>query len=189
MKNENCNDWKSRLSEYADGTLDLRRSLNVQDHIANCTACARIVRDFESTAALLHTLPARPLSVNFEANLARRLSEAQQRPQKAYWLTEIIARLNPRVLRPALALGTAAIALGGVVFLTHPPPIAQTSATGQTLQSLDQGLVSQCVEQHQSYVAAQPLADWSAQNLAGHYDKTNASDTLRNASVPSADSL
>jgi anti-sigma factor RsiW len=51
----NCSDTRNLSHAYADGELDLVRSLEVEQHLENCTACAGVHRDLQALRAALHS--------------------------------------------------------------------------------------------------------------------------------------
>lgn len=185
----NCETLKPLVSEYIDGRLSPARSRQVRTHLDGCPECARLAQELQTLGGLLRSLPAAQTSADFDAGLARRIARTRRPSPAQVWLQRIGNALcpSPTLLRPALALGSAAAAAAvavGVVYFERPitpPPVPLVST------SIDRPLVSQCVEQHRSYVAAQPLSDIAAQNLASQVDGTDtlASDT----SMPDEDSL
>ena len=161
-----CKTIQPLIVEYADGVLDLGRRAQVQTHLDECAACARQAREMAATQALLRALPPQRTSAQFEARLAERLAQARRPEPRSSWAERLAARLPmpTRALRPALALCAAAAAVIGVILYPSQTPIVSPPAPVAT----ESALVSQCVAQHQSDVAAQPLSDPAAQNLTTH---------------------
>ncbi len=186
----NCQSVKPILSEFADDTLDAAVAWQVQTHLSGCVSCGQIARDFESTKRMLHALPAAAPSVGFDAALAQRLA-LTRRPAAPVqtWRTKIAAVFAPpfatpaRRLRPALALGMAAAAGTAVFFFPvrspNPVPVA-------AIRSADPAFVADCVAQHHRDAAAEPLADLSAQSLAGSLDNSASgnSNSENTAALP-----
>lgn len=163
-----CEMCKPLLSEYTDGRLNAERRDQVQAHLTQCADCAALVRDFGALGGLLRGLPVSQTSPQFEARLAERLAQAGSPPQQAPWLRRLGALLRPQPLlwRPALALGAAAAAIAGMIAFQHPnPPM-------EPLPLPEGALVTHCVQQHRSYVGAQPLSDIAAQSLANQLDES-----------------
>lgn len=164
----NCTVNKQLISEYVDGHLDRKQQGQVRTHLTACPECEALARDMEKMGALLRGLPASQLSPQFDSRLAQRLAGMQsvRRPSR---LSRAIAALlpQPRIWRPALALGAAAAGIAGAALFWHP------TSSQNTIPAVPEGvLVTHCVQQHRSYVGAQPLSDIAAQNLANQLDQT-----------------
>lgn len=171
----NCQTVKPLLSEFINETLDASAAWQVQTHLSGCAECARISRDFDASKRLLQALPPAAPSAGFDAALMQRLA-LTRRPDAPVqtWRTRLAAvfAAPPRLLRPALALGAAVAVAGSAAFLfpVHP----RTPAPAITAHSADPAFVADCVAQHHRDTAAEPLADLSAQTLAGNLDNSNA---------------
>ncbi len=176
----NCQTVKPLLSEFTDETLEASAAWQVQTHLSGCADCARISRDFEASKRLLQALPPAAPSAGFDAALMQRLALTRRpAPPVQTWRTKLAAVFAPqftgspaRRLRPALALGVAVAAGSAVFFPVHPPMPVPAPA----VHSADPAFVADCVAQHHRDVAAEPLADLSAQTLAGNLDNPAASD-------------
>jgi anti-sigma factor RsiW len=183
----NCQSVKPLLSDFADETLDASAMWQVQTHLSGCPECARISRDLEAMKRILFALPAQTPSAGFDSALTQRLA-LTRRPAAAprTWHTKIAAVFAPRFaspaqrLRPALALGLV-IAAGSFAVLLPGQHPASTSAVA--VRGADPAFVAECVAQHHRDAAAEPLADLSAQTLAGSLDGSAPPDA-----APSADS-
>ncbi len=168
-----CTLYRPLVSEWADGTLDPAAVHQVQRHLDTCPECARLAREFQSLRGLLRGLPPAHTSAGFEASLTARLQAARTRQTPfahlGQWLYAV--RLSPTLLRPALALGAAAAAVGIIAVqqvISIPPQTAQSAAPSAVLS--DRSLVQRCVAQQRSEAVAQPLSDPAAQNLASRLD-------------------
>ncbi|MBV9851094.1 MAG: zf-HC2 domain-containing protein [Armatimonadetes bacterium] len=159
----NCDTIRPWIIEYGDGDLDADRRARVEAHLNGCADCAQLARQMAATRGLLRALPPQRTSAQFEARLAERLARTQRPVPREGWLERLAAswRVPPRALRPALALGAAAVAAVGIALHPSPPTVLPPPVPIAT----ESALVSQCVAQHQSDVAAQPLSDPAAQNL------------------------
>ena len=159
----NCNAIQLLLPDFSDNLLDASRQAAVRAHLAACADCAGLAKAQEETRGLLRALPPRQASAQFEARLADRLALVRRPAPRAAWWERAAAslRVPPRALRPALALCAAAVAVVGVTLRPASHPV--NPSVGPVLS--ENTLVSQCVAQHQTDVAAQPLADPAAQNL------------------------
>jgi len=163
------------LSEFTDETLDASAAWQVQTHLSGCAECTRIFRDFEASKLLLQAIPPAAPSAGFDAALMQRLALTRRPAAPAQtWRTKLAAVFVPltvspgRRLRPALALGAAVVVAGSatLLFPVHPP----TPAPALAVHSADPAFVADCVAQHHRDTAAEPLADLSAQTLAGNLD-------------------
>lgn len=165
----NCRTVKPLLSEFMDERLDVSTAWQVQTHISECSDCGSVFRDLETLCRKMQALPTRYPSVSFDAALAQRLALTRRPEKRQTWRDQIAAALRRHfpLLRPAFALGVAVTAVGGVLLLpTHP----QSVDTSAAVRNADHAFVAECVAQRRSDAAGEPLADPSAQNLAGHLD-------------------
>ena len=160
----NCKTTQTWMVEYADDVLDAGRRVQVQVHLAECAECARLSREIAATRGLLRALPPRQTSAQFEARLAERLAQSRRPASRASWIERLAAglRMPPRALRPAFALCAGAVAVVAALLSPTPTRVPPTTPVPPVSES---ALVSQCVAQHQSAAAAQPLSDPAAQNL------------------------
>ena len=184
----NC-DMKPLISEYVDGTLAPDQRRRVHAHLEECASCNRLAADFRAMGLLLHGLPTAQMSAAFDSRLAERLAQTRRPSPLASWLRRAGSVLwpAPSVRRPALALGAAMLVTAGIVF--HPQPLGPVApGTTPSAAAFDTPLVTHCVEQHRSYVAAQPLSDIAAQNLATQLD-SSGSLTSDGSAAPEEDNL
>ena len=188
----NCQSVKPLLSEFADETLDVSAAWQVQTHLSGCPGCARILRDLEAMTRMLSALPSQAPSAAFDAALAQRLAltrrpAPQARPASQPWHTKIASVFASHLaspvqrLRPALALGLVVAAGSFAAFLP-----GQRSATlaPAVVRGADPSFVADCVAQHHRDAAAEPLADLSAQTLAGSLDGSAPPDAGSPADAP-----
>lgn len=184
----NCEKTKFLLCDFQDERLDAGTAWQIQNHLAECSACAEVSRTMQEVSGLLRALPTRKTSAQFDAKLAERIALVRRPDPRPSWPARLRHLLpSPSLLRPILGLGAAAGIAGVAFFATPtgvvPPPLAATAAS-------DGSLVSHCLQQHQSDVAAQPLSDWAAQDLAGHLDSAdNAAPAAPEAAPLSAEDI
>ncbi len=179
----NCNRVYSLLMEFADDTLDAGTAWQVQTHLSDCDACGKLHQELSSVQKLLHTLPPAAPSAGFDAMLAQRL--ALTRRPAALPPPSFRTKLTSRRLRPALALSLV-IAAGTFAAFGHghtPEPPALPA-----VHAADPAFVADCVAQHHRDAAAEPLADLSAQTLAGNLDSAPA-DSSADPNAPADSSL
>ncbi len=165
-----CDRVKPLLSEFADETLDVSTAWQIQTHLAGCEACHELSREFQGLRGMLHSLPVRQPSAQFEASLAQRLAFTRRPETQLPWRDRLSSAFPFGLrLRPALALGFALSSAAAFLWL----PIHPSSAPAvPAAHGMDQAFVADCVAQHRREAAAEPLADLAAQNLAGHLDNT-----------------
>ncbi len=178
-----CQTIQPLLSEFQDDHLDARTAWDVQTHVAGCAACAQTQRELFKLRDALHALPAPTLSAGFEAALAERLAFTRRPVTSsgtASWKNRMATLFaNPPVwrLRPMLAFGAAGAAAAlGLFFLPAPAPPALPPNAAQAAP-VDRAFVAECVAQRRREAAGEPLADLSAQNLAGHLDTAPTDNT------------
>lgn len=171
----NCKTVKPLLSEFVDERLDAATAWQVQTHVSQCAACGPLLHDLEALRRKMQALPTRQPSANFEAALAQRLALTRRPEKRQTWRDKIAGALRrpAPLLRPALALGIAVTAVGGVLLLPSHPRVVATPAA---VRSADHAFVADCLAQRRSDAAGEPLGDLSAQNLAGHLDNTTAGE-------------
>ena len=164
----NCNRVHPLLTEFADDTLDAGTAWQVQTHLSGCDSCRMLHRELASVTKLLHTLPAAAPSAGFDAALAQRLALTRRpaAPASTFRTMPTLKRL-----RPALALS---LALAAGTFAAFYPSRTPQPTTAVTVHAADPAFVADCVAQHHRDAAAEPLADLSAQTLAGSLDSAPA---------------
>lgn len=188
----NCETIQPLLSEFQDDHLDAQTAWDVQTHVAGCAACAQTQRELSKLRDALHALPVPTLSAGFDAALAERLAFTRRPATSsgtASWKNRLAALFVPppaRRLRPVLAFGAAGAAAAlGLFFLPAPAPPALPPAVVQSA-TIDHAFVAECVAQRRREAAGEPLADLSAQNLAGHLDAAPADSTLADSAPTDA---
>jgi anti-sigma factor RsiW len=115
------------LLSYSARRLDAERKVALEAHMASCEAC----REFrDSQSALWETLDqweARPVPLDFDRRLYRKIEEQQQ----LGWWARIFGSGRPMFLRPALPLAATACLLLVAGFIIDTPgrapaPVADT---------------------------------------------------------------
>ena len=186
-----CLRVKSLLSEFADEKLDAGTAWLVQTHLSGCDTCGRIHHELSAVRQMLQTLPTATPSAGFDAALAQRLA-LTRRPAALppTFRTRLSSFWTPRRLRPTLALS---LVLGvGVLTALLPGHISPTPPPTPTIavsHSADPAFVADCVAQHHRDAAAEPLADLSAQTLAGSLDSAPVENVPTSVDTPADSSL
>ncbi len=115
------------LLSYSARRLDAERKVALEAHMASCESC----REFrDSQSALWETLDrweVRPVSLDFDRRLYRKIEEQQQ----LGWWARIFGSGRPMFLRPALPLAATACLLLVAGFIIDTPgrapaPVADT---------------------------------------------------------------
>lgn len=192
----NCKNIKSMLVEFADERLDAATAWQVQTHLSNCADCQRISHDLEAVRQMVQMLPAQGPSARFDDALAQRLA-LTRRPDAAPRtprprLDTLLSRIVPSrpvfpALRPTLALGLVLAAGAFAAFFPLPSTVPATPSAAA--RAADPAFVADCVAQHHRDTAAEPLADLSAQSLAGSLDGSVSPEQASEISTPSDSSL
>jgi anti-sigma factor RsiW len=92
----NCNQSRDLLHPYLDGELDLVRSLEVEEHLQACPACASALQELQALrsalgdAALYHRAPAL-LRERIRASLRKSRPAGRRRPWLAVAVTGAVA--------------------------------------------------------------------------------------------------
>lgn len=179
----NCQNVKPLLTQFTDETLNAAAAWQVQTHLSGCAACAAAARDLAAVKRLMQTLPSKTPSAGFDAALAERLALTRRpaSPLPLPWRTRLAHSLcsllaaPPRRSRPALALG--AILAAGIFTAAFTAHTAAPPAPAAAVRGADPSFVADCVAQHHRDAASEPLADLSAQTLAGSLDSSASSDS------------
>lgn len=174
-----CKKIQANLGEYVDGALPSDEAWRVKMHLSSCAVCDQAARELSGTVALLQSLPRQDTPAGFEQALARRLADVALQPRRSS-LSERIGNwwTLPRRVRPATlatagalaALAPAAILVfssanhGGATSPVHSPGARTPSLVRASTASSD--FVQQCLDEHSTYAAADPLGDQTAVILA-----------------------
>lgn len=114
------------LLSYSARRLDAETASMLEAHMASCSAC-REFRDSQTALwATLDEWEARPVSLDFDRRLYRRIEEQQQ----LGWWARLFGPARPMFLRPALPLAATACLLlvAGFIIDTpvrRPAPVAE----------------------------------------------------------------
>ena len=186
----NCPRVESLLSEFADEKLDAGTAWLVQAHLSGCDACGKLHRELSAVRRMLQTLPAATPSTGFDAALAQRLALARLPvATPPTFRTKVVSFWTTQRLRPALALslvlGVGAFAALFPAHVSTPPP----SPAITVFHTADPAFVADCVAQHHRDAAAEPLADLSAQTLAGRLDSAPPENAPASTDTPADSSL
>jgi anti-sigma factor RsiW len=178
-----CKKIQANLGEYVDGALASEEAWRVKLHLASCAVCDQAARELSGTVALLQSLPRQDTTAGFEQALARRLADVALQPRQPSFAERVrdAWTLPQRARRPA-TLGALFAALVPVAVLvvtsvnhtaTLVPPeatVAGVPAASVTrnaaVMAPGADFVQQCLDEHSTYAAADPLSDQTAVMLA-----------------------
>lgn len=122
------------LLSYSARRLDPASVTELEAHMASCAAC----REFrDSQGALWETLDqweARPVSLDFDRRLYRKIEEQQQ----VGWWSRIFGPSRPMFLRPALPLAATACLLLVVGLIIDTPERRAPVAEGPQVHEVEQ---------------------------------------------------
>ncbi|MGD0075282.1 MAG: zf-HC2 domain-containing protein [Candidatus Binataceae bacterium] len=113
----NCSEIAPLLGCFEDSELDPHEMQEVARHLAQCDACEAALNEFESIGNHLRAVAIQPPMANFVTNVQRRIDKASVPLPVRIRLS--LDRLSER-WAAALALPTAALALGAWVLLFAP---------------------------------------------------------------------
>jgi len=135
------------ITDYIDGTLDVRERAEIDRHLESCAACRRLVEDFREIKAAAASLDLREPPVRSWTRLERAI-KLEERPS--------VARRSPAWVQPrhlAWLAAAAALVLATAVGLTFIPngarraaPAANTAAQSAAADAASANASAQSVE-------------------------------------------
>jgi anti-sigma factor RsiW len=178
-----CKKIQGLLGEYVDDALASEDAWRVKLHLASCAVCDQAARELSGTVALLQSLPRQDTPAGFEQALARRLADVALQPRQPSFAERVRdAWTLPRRARRPATLGALLAALVPVAVLvvtsanrtaTLVPPAATVpgvpaASVTHRAAAMAPGadFVQQCLDEHSTYAAADPLGDQTAVILA-----------------------
>jgi anti-sigma factor RsiW len=140
----NCKDAQTLIHGYVDGELDLVKSLEIEQHIQECPACAQAL-------AGLHALRAAVNKSSLYYHATPGLAQRVQRSVRATSQAGRTPRLHLRRL-PAVAASVALVAAGGWALLRVLP--ARSAGAFLTQELVASHVRSQMLPSHRFDVAS-----------------------------------
>jgi hypothetical protein len=122
-----CADLEALICEYVDGTLPADARVQVEDHLADCRACAELARDgraavdFMERAAVVDPPPELLTRILFQASGT--LASASGGSGFRRWLRRTV---HP-ILQPRFAMGMAMTILSFAMLARYVVPLRQLS--------------------------------------------------------------
>jgi len=114
----NCNDVQHLIDGYVDGELDLVRSLEIEEHLQQCTSCKQA---YESRQVLRRDLKQGNFYYYAPATLQKRIQSSLQKTS-----TPPLRIITRRTLVAAAALTLLVILAWSTLRLLLPPPASNT---------------------------------------------------------------
>ena len=140
----NCADLEILICDYVDGTLPASRKAEVERHLAECPACAELVRDsaaavaFMDTAAEVGPPPELVTRILFEAPWR------QNKPAVKGLGSRLNGWLSP-ILQPKFAMG-AAMTILSFSILSQLAPVRQLRASDLEPKAVWRGLENRAMD-------------------------------------------
>src|SRR5882724_1571416 len=110
-----CTNMESRILGYVDGRLKDSERVEMEKHLAACTACKVRVQEFRSVSALLDEMPMVEPSPAFDVRVRARMAAEPVRQSWWAWM-----RPSPRI---AFAASMLLLAMLWVRYDAHPPTL------------------------------------------------------------------
>jgi hypothetical protein len=103
-----CAELEILLCDYLDGTLPHPQGIALEEHLAECSACAQLAADVEGAAEFLEKVPAADPPAEL---LTRIVHQAPRGPQRSNqgpsWWRKLFSGWVEGVLQPRYAMGMA----------------------------------------------------------------------------------
>ncbi|HEV2471777.1 MAG TPA: zf-HC2 domain-containing protein, partial [Chthonomonadales bacterium] len=152
-----------------DNALSARDALEMEGHLAGCTACAEQYRQMEATVSLLHSAEQSDTSDGFMARLHARLDEIEiSAAPAASWKERLSAWISamrqPLIVRRAPALGLGVAMAGLLAFVLFSGP----SNTSEPAAKLLPPPPVESMGRHVALTASNPFDDPVAAKLDAH---------------------
>lgn len=148
------------LLDYAHGTLDAARRIELDRHVENCLECRRLVEAQRTVYAALDDWTAPEVSADFDQRLYARI--AAEKP--SFWRSMFWQRWLPVTpiawWKPAVPVALAALALSAIFVVRTPNPTLTPSATQKqmTMGKADLDQVEQTVDDLDLLAPATPAS-------------------------------
>ena len=136
IESAECQQTRTRLSDYMENTLSGREAWNVEKHLTACPPCSQYLREMQATVSLLQMAPRLDTSDDFMARLHAQLDAVEPAAQSplarfAGWrdrMADFGALLrSPRI--PALSLSLSAVALVAALAVNQLAPGTKPAET------------------------------------------------------------
>lgn len=105
-----CAELEILLCDYLDGTLPHRQGIELEEHLAACSACAELAADVEGATAFLEKVPAAVPPPELLTRILHQAPQSAQRseqPERPSWWRRLFGGWVEGVLQPRYAMGMA----------------------------------------------------------------------------------
>src|SRR5579862_8849601 len=111
------------LVDYCSGALSEARAAEIEQHIAECAECRRMVEAQRELWRTLDRFTAPEVSPNFDARLYARIAREQSAPLWKQWARRIFVPPVPLAMwKPAVSLAAACAVLAVALVVRTPNP-------------------------------------------------------------------
>jgi anti-sigma factor RsiW len=143
-----CTNMESRILGYVDERLKDSERLEMEKHLAACTACSVRVNEFRAVSGLLDEMPMVEPSPAFDVRVRARMAAE---PVKESWWAWL--RPSPRIAFAASMLLLATVWLGYNSHNVSPLPITPEEADASMMQDIS------VMEDHDALSDFEPLKE------------------------------
>jgi len=103
-----CPEVEILLCDYLEGTLPHRQGIELEEHLAACSACAELARDVEAATAFLDAVPAAEPPAELLTRILHQAPRgAQTSEERPPWWRRLFGGWVEGVLQPRYAMGMA----------------------------------------------------------------------------------
>jgi anti-sigma factor RsiW len=103
-----CPEVEILLCDYLEGTLPHRQGIELEEHLAVCSACAELARDVEAATAFLDAVPAAEPPAELLTRILHQAPRgAQTSEERRPWWRRLFGGWVEGVLQPRYAMGMA----------------------------------------------------------------------------------
>jgi len=154
----NCKEFQKIMGDYVNHTLGREFAGSAEIHLSMCPKCASLVKELETTSAVMRSMERASAPVGFEERLKARMAARRECPPWHSALSNLLRMLfmptSHRLgVRPAIAGLLICFVIAGSVFMMsqrHPS------------SEMDWAYLHACQDQHATFAGTNPLADESA---------------------------
>src|SRR5579863_695871 len=105
-----CAELEILLCDYLDGTLPHKQGIQLEEHLAACSACAELAADVEGATAFLEKVSAAEPPPELLTRILHQAPQGAQRseqPERPSWWRRLFGGWVEGVLQPRYAMGMA----------------------------------------------------------------------------------
>ncbi len=105
-----CAELEILLCDYLDGTLPPKQGIELEEHLAECKACAELAADVEGATTFLERIPVAEPPAELLTRIvhqAPRGAQKSEKPGRVSWWRRLFGGWVENVLQPRYAMGMA----------------------------------------------------------------------------------